>query len=267
MKNYKTLFIIILSLCMLSENSQADAVSILNRIKNAAIKTITDPLVLVPAFGAAAIYYTNSDKAITNWATKHAPVFSSEKRAGDYSTYLLHATGWSAYIAMPVQVIWTSYNTGDYITPVLTTGISYGISVESTVLLTGYIKTEAGRERPNKADHESFPSLHASWSSCHATLAAESIDRLPISYAGQMIWKGATYACAAGAAWGRVESRWHYTSDVLAGWVLGRIITLFVTESIMGSADEAETPKINIEVNPNPEKLGFAAGLTIPVSI
>lgn len=99
-----------------------------------------------------------------------------------------------------------------------------GIPVAVAAAATGAIKLAVGRVRPEDSAEESDPyqpfSGHASFPSGHAALAfatATALDRE--TSAGWVPW--VAYPLAALVGWSRVRDDKHWTSDVVAGAVLG----------------------------------------------
>jgi membrane-associated phospholipid phosphatase len=237
-----------------------------SRIGRAALHAATSPLTWAPALGSAAVYFSHSDQAISDWASSHTPVFGSQKQAGTFSNYLLITAGCSAFSAMTTQVLMHNYETGEIWYPAGVTLFSSGVAIGSTGLITEFTKKESGRLRPDKADYLSFPSGHASYSTACATVASCNIDLMTLSYRYRLVWEAGTYALAAGTAWARVEAKKHYLSDVLAGWVLGHFVSQFVCEAFLGTGVESITNSVDLQLNPFPGHVSLGAGVSVPVS-
>jgi len=93
-------------------------------------------------------------------------------------------------------------------------------SFASTFLITHAVKRAVNKERPNGGDH-SFPSGHTS----AAFQGAAFIHaRYGTSYAIP------AYIAASFVGYSRVESKNHWTSDVLAGAALGTACSFYFTE-------------------------------------
>jgi len=88
------------------------------------------------------------------------------------------------------------------------------LAVGRSVLLTEGLKYAFNESRPNGATH-SFPSGHTSF----AFTGAEFIRK---QYG--WLWGIPAYAAASYVGWSRVESREHYTHDVLAGAAIGILV-------------------------------------------
>jgi membrane-associated phospholipid phosphatase len=109
-----------------------------------------------------------------------------------------------------------------------------GARVSTSLIMTGVLtragKYAAGRERPAGgrgnhffeplSDKTSLPSGHSAMAFALATSLADEIDR---PWAAVVL-----YAAASATAWSRLNDDIHWTSDVLAGAVLGRQCAKFV---------------------------------------
>lgn len=95
----------------------------------------------------------------------------------------------------------------------------------SNLAITEVLKQSVQRERPNKVDHKSFPSGHTSVSFQSATFIYQRYG-----------WKPAipAYIAAAFVGYSRVKTDWHYTSDVLAGALIGSATAYYFTEPYHG---------------------------------
>ncbi len=118
-----------------------------------------------------------------------------------------------------------------YLLPTLALGTSYYLEDETgqsqfyrsffaNVLITHGLKNLTNKERPNGANRESFPSGHTS-----ASFQAASFIhvRYGIGYAIP------AYAAATFVGYSRVESKNHFTEDVVAGAIIGTISSFYYT--------------------------------------
>ncbi len=59
------------------------------RISRAAYRALLDPQTFMPAAGAIVFAATGYDRKVSNWATKHQPIFGSQHTAKDASNFML----------------------------------------------------------------------------------------------------------------------------------------------------------------------------------
>jgi len=212
-----------------------------DRLKSAAVHAATDPITLSSAAASAACYLGGFDPDISNWAREENPLFGSPGRARDYSDGLRDAAIYICYAGMGVEAAVGLAKHGP--PGLLAPGLSHaGVGAAAIGLnsgLTSWIKDSSGRLRPDGSDRRSFPSGHASEAAVHATLAAQSADRL-----GVFGWWGAGFRSgmgltAAATAWARIEGGRHYPSDVLAGAALGRLLGSLADNLFLETGDRS----------------------------
>ena len=149
------------------------------------------------------------------------------------------ATDGVARIARPLGGPWTYVSVGTGLLAVgvasgddevLQAGARVGTSLIMAGVLTRAVKVAAGRERPagGRGNHffeplsnkTSLPSGHAAMAFALATSLADEIDRPWASVA--------LYTAATTTAWSRLNDDIHWTSDVMAGALLGRQCAKFI---------------------------------------
>jgi hypothetical protein len=89
--------------------------------------------------------------------------------------------------------------------------MQFGKSLAATGIVTSVLKFGFDEERPDGGDY-SFPSMHSAVSFNAAGFIHERYG---------WRWSVPMYAAASFVCWSRVESRRHYTHDVLAGAAIG----------------------------------------------
>ncbi len=151
--------------------------------------------------GVCAILATQMDGDVQDWFLENQPLPESINHFGD-----LYGNLYSGFIILSVAGVSAiqskSLNKFEYAFATI------GANGVTTVLL----KEMVGRERPNGANHRSFPSGHTSHSFATATIFKESFG-----------WKlGApAYCLATITAMNRIQDNKHYLSDVVFGASLG----------------------------------------------
>ncbi|MEH6713184.1 MAG: phosphatase PAP2 family protein [Paraglaciecola polaris] len=98
-------------------------------------------------------------------------------------------------------------------------------SILSTALVTQLLKVTVRKKRPIEDSYTSFPSGHAA-------IAFQSATFIEQRYG----WKYGlpAFAAATYVGWTRVESKQHYTIDVLAGAAIGALTSLYFTTPYNG---------------------------------
>lgn len=202
------------------------------RIGDAAARAALAPQTWVPAAGALALQIHGRDRALSEWAVEHTPVFHSAAGAHRASRSLLQAST-AAYVLTalaapggsdPPRWLWAKAR-----------GFAAGAgAVGLTASATQLLKKGAQRRRPDHSDRLSFPSGHASSAAVRATLAARNLEAIRMPRGVRLALQGSAHLLAAATAWSRVEGNLHYPSDVLAGMALGNFIGAFVNDAFLG---------------------------------
>jgi membrane-associated phospholipid phosphatase len=202
------------------------------RVGDAAAHAALAPQTWVPAAGALALQIHDRDRALSEWAVDHTPMFGSAGGAHRASDRLLHATT-AAYVLTalatpgggdPPRRLWAKAR-----------GFAVGAGAAGlTEGVTLILKEGAQRRRPDGSNRLSFPSGHASSAAVRATLAARNLDAIRMPRGVRLALQGSAHLLAAGTAWSRVEGNLHYPSDVLAGMALGNFLGAFVNDAFLG---------------------------------
>lgn len=207
-----------------------------DRVRQAAVGAARDPLVWGPLLGAAMLQVDDWDKRISDWASDHTPVFGSQQSAKDWSSDLRTASK----VAYHVTTLATpsGETPGDWLIN-KAKGYAVGaVAIGTTTSVTGYLKSEVGRERPNNKDNESFPSGDTSKSSIYTRLASRNLRSIDMS-ANARDWSNIGLgALTVGTAWSRVEAKAHYPSDTLFSITLGNFFGAFFNDAFLGLDNE-----------------------------
>jgi len=215
------------------------------RVARAARDAFLSPATLVPLAGAAVFAVDDFDERVSDWAVEHTPIFGSPDRADDASDYLkqvLHVEALLTPLATP------SGDTLDQWAPAKLRGYAVELgAMAATGSVTSFLKSAAGRERPDESDDRSFPSGHTSSAFSYATLANRNLRYIDAVEDVRPVLDTANTVLAAGVGWARVEAGKHYPSDVLFGAALGHFLTAFIHDAFMnlpedGSVDFAVVP-------------------------
>lgn len=201
------------------------------KMARVATKSLRSPPVLVLAAGAAAVFLSGTDQNISDWATSAHPVFGSSDRARTASDYFRNAAV-GTYLGAEA---WRAIVTPSFVSSddLLWTAGAGLMAIQSTSSITSIAKKETGRLRPDASDLLSFPSGHTSSATVFATLASGTFQTLDLSSSREWGLRAFAGLLAGMTAWGRVEGKKHYLSDVLAGAALGYVCGAFFNNLLL----------------------------------
>lgn len=206
------------------------------RIGNAAWSAARDPRVWMPLAGAALLQVDGWDRDIADWARRETPVFGSVERAADWSDDLrtasvvaFHATA----LAAP-----GGDSVGEWFANKLRGYAVDSAAIVTTTGLTQGLKRAAGRERPNGADDESFPSGHTAVAAVHGRLAQLNLRSTTLVPGARRALGAGLDALTIGTSWARIEAGWHFPSDTLVSAALGAFFAQFFDAAFLGSGGE-----------------------------
>jgi membrane-associated phospholipid phosphatase len=204
-----------------------------DRVREAAVTAARDPWVWAPVAGAAAFQFGSFDRRVSDWARENTPIFGSTDKAVQWSDDLRGASGVlfvGTLLATP-----SGDEPGEWMA-----NKARGLAVEmaakaATAATTGVLKQVTGRERPNEANDESFPSGHSSSAAVNGRLALINLVSIDLSRGARIAANVGIDATVFGTAWARVEAGAHYPSDVLFGMALGNFFARFATDAFLGA--------------------------------
>lgn len=196
-----------------------------------ALTTLKAPQVWGCGALAIACYATGLDQMISAWASGTNPVFGSISNADRWSTILRNSTEYGYFASTATQLILGPESKNRLLMLAATLGTGF-LAVNATAAATGAGKTTVGRYRPDLSDHYSFPSGHTSTAAVFSTLGCKVIDRLDIPAPGKAGLQLGFALLTASTAWGRIEAKKHYPSDVLAGAAIGYFCGAFLSDMI-----------------------------------
>ncbi len=203
------------------------------KIGRAAANAALSPGTWAPAAGALAFQIDDWDEKVSNWGSRHTPIFGSQAGA-DTASDVLESLSTSAYgltaIATP-----SGEAPGEW-----TLAKLKGFTVGGSAIAISYFTAEAlqkntHRRRPNDSGEYSFPSTHSARASVSNILAARNLDFIAMPDRARLAGKVGLALLTLGTAWSRVEAREHYPSDVLAGMALGNFIGIFINDAFIGA--------------------------------
>lgn len=202
------------------------------RVQRGLVRALKDPNTWIPAAGAAVFAIGDLDENVSEWAGRETPIFGSVQDADDWSGRLRNFNR----IAGPLTILATDSGrcrTGTIVANKLRgTAVDAG-AVALTAVTVEQLKQGVGRKRPNGVNTRSFPSDRAAEASVFGAIGRENVNWIRMPQYARTAAK-ATFTTATWlSAWGRVEAKAHYPSDVLTGMALGNFFAKFAHETFI----------------------------------
>jgi len=183
-----------------------------------------DPHSWAPAAGAVAVGLAGWDDEISDWAVRNHPLFGSREQAIAASDNLRAACRYGMLLTNAGGLLEKSV-------PETALDLLRQELISSTTIgLTGYLKSEAGRTRPDGSNQSSFPSGHATSAFTYAALGRQSLRDLRVPDGARLPLSAGLDALAVGTAWARVEAGKHYPTDVMAGAAIANFVSVFMNK-------------------------------------
>jgi len=218
----------------------------------AARTALRDPGTWAPAGAAAVIAVGGWDREISDWASKHNPIFGSKESAATWSDRLRAASD-LGMIATALSV-----HADEHKWRLRTkTLVVEEVGAITTSSLTSLLKSATDRLRPDGSDYESFPSGHASRAFAYCAGSRRNLEATELGPGWRIGLTAGFETLAAGTAWARVEAQKHYPTDVLAGAALGNYVGLFLHDAFLGRSESTF-----VSVNADPRRPSFRIALT-----
>src|SRR5512138_2876270 len=149
------------------------------RVGQAARDAASDPWVWAPLATAAALQVDNLDRRTSDWAREHTPIFGSQSNAEQWSDDLRTTSSVLSLVTLVATP--GGDDAGQWLISKAKGGAVEVAAIGVTSTATVAMKGAAGRERPNGADDESFPSGHSSSAAVHGQLAKINLESIPMS--------------------------------------------------------------------------------------
>lgn len=215
------------------------------RVGKAALNATLATATWAPAAAAVFLQINDMDGQISDWASDHTPIFGSEQNANNASD-LLRDLAQADYLITTLATP-SGKHPGDWTFAKLK-GFAVGYAaLQSTRNVTFFLKDQTKRTRPDESRDTSLPSNHAAKAAAYSMLAHKNIDSLQISKELKIALRIVTFGLDLATAWGRVEAKAHYPSDVLAGMALGHFMGAFFNDAFLGLD---QTEQIGLAIQP-----------------
>ncbi len=207
----------------------------LEKVGQSAYRALLDWQTLIPAAGALLFTIDHYDQRLSDWATRHHPVFGSESGAKTASDLLY---GFTYLEAIGTSLATPSGEDGEDWAKAKGKGLgvellAFGATGGTTLLL----RETTHRSAPDGAENQ-FPSGHASIGFGNMTLSNRNLEYIPMSKTTRTSIQVGNIAFASLIGWARLEARGHFPSDVLAGAALGHFLNAFIYDAFMGLPED-----------------------------
>jgi hypothetical protein len=207
-----------------------------DRICRAAHDAFFDWQTLVPLGGGLFFALDDFDERVSDWASDHNPIFGSRRNARNASDNL-RTTLWMESAVTALATPSGDEPTEWTFSKLKGLGVEY-VAIRATSGVTGWLKNDINRQRPDKSNDYSFPSGHSSSSFSYMTLANRNLDSIDLPEPVIPVLKTGNLLLATSVAWARVEGRKHYPSDVLVGAALGHFLTAFIHDAFLNLPED-----------------------------
>lgn len=203
-----------------------------DKIINSAKDAVSSPMFYLPAAAALLLQIDHADRRISDWATKHTPVYGSQEKADQRSEDLRSIAANTFYLSMVATpsgdepVTWVISKAKGALIQQSAVGLNHA--------LVNGMKKVTRRKRPLGDNDLSFPSSRSSIMTVYTSLSAKNIDTMNIPRSVKTAGNIGLYALLIAGSWGRIESGSHYPGDVLAGVSVGYFVSSFIDDSFMG---------------------------------
>lgn len=201
-----------------------------------AVDTFKRKDVWIPLIGMAMFLAGDFDDDLSEWASEENSLFGSRNRAKNFSDIGRDTLIYGGMLSSVLKIKKNAKDKNDFFLALDFKGaVNGGLGLASTFASTQLLKKTVGRNRPDAdiggdSSNRSFPSGHTSISFWGASVITRRVGRL--QYFQDHIITGKVlnfgmYGLAGSVAWGRVEGRRHWPSDVLFGAAIGNFFDNF----------------------------------------
>lgn len=201
------------------------------RVRASAVNAARDPWVWAPLAGAVVMQIDDLDARTADWAREHTPIFGSQNNAENWSDDLRAASVIAHYATIVATPGGDEF--GEWLVHKAKGTLVDIAAVSATTAITRSLKTSVGRERPNGADDESFPSGHTSSSAVHTRLASRNLRWIDMPAGARRTLDVGLYALTIATSWSRIEAGWHFPADTLFSMALGNFMGSFVNDAFL----------------------------------
>lgn len=205
-----------------------------NKIVKAFKDNASSAHVWLPLAGAGLVHWTGNDKKPSQWASNEKIIYHDQENTSHWSDQFNNILLYEMYFSI---LLTSSMNEEaslkEYALSKAKGALVVNFASTSTRYTRGQLARTFRRERPNGANHLSFPSGHATEASSRNMLISKNLDSIEMDPSLKIALKVANTSMAVGTLWARIEGKRHYPSDVLAGYAVGSFVSGFIYDALM----------------------------------
>lgn len=206
----------------------------------AAKKAVTDPATVAPAVGSAVFLVSGADKPVSDWARRETPVFGSNERAREASN-LFRA---SARTGMQLSALLPTDQTDEYWVPMVERQLVQNLGAGLALQIREPIVSAVARPRPRSGRPTGYPSGHATRAFSTVASSFHNMKQTDLPGYIEKPFLASQVGFGVATAWARVEYGAHYPADVLGGWALGNVVSVFLNELLLAPGETTRDESI-----------------------
>jgi membrane-associated phospholipid phosphatase len=197
----------------------------------AVVRAVKAPQTWAPLAAAAVLQIDHLDLRAATWSSEHTPLFGSRGAADRSSDDLVNVAAFLAGVSIVAAP--SGEEPRAWVTNKAKGGTLDLAAFAIAQNTNSGLKRAFARARPDRSDHRSFPSGHATRASALAAVTQRNADAALGDHPGATAVRAATFTLAAVCAWSRVEAGRHYPADALAGFALGHLVGTLVSDAFV----------------------------------
>jgi hypothetical protein len=219
------------------------------RLGQAALNAVAAPETWATAAAGLAFRIADrTDRSVTEWAARNAPVYGSQQRASRVSDNIVNAADlvWAASVlATP-----SGEKPGEWAVNKakgLAVQAGGGVLMRGTV---GFFKDAIDKKAPNRTDEDGFPSGHITQVAYFSTLTSRNIGTLEWPRRGVTAARISLGILTAAEGWARIEANQHFPSEMFGSIALGHFLGAFFNDAFMGIRNKQDAALL---IEPRPK--------------
>jgi len=203
-------------------------------IRDAFVKNVSSPHVLIPVTAAGVIHVMAWDNKISHWVNKERTFYNEQTEADNYSDNFNIVQKYEMYLSILLPPSNDEEGSaGNYLLNKLKGGLLTNVASSASKVSQHALRNQTERRRPNSKDNNSMPSGHATEAGSRRVLIARNVQASGLPVPLQYGIDGANTFMSFAVMWARVEGKRHYPTDVLLGYSLGNFVSGFIYDALI----------------------------------